>query len=89
MTTFGFRSNVFSMGDQFTTANSYPRQVANPADTVMTMVQGASIAINAAASGANGAQISWRFEGGALTFSGASSTAIPSAGFATDRPIGV
>lgn len=87
MTTFGLRNNVFSMGNQFTTANSYPRQVANPLDTVMTMVEGASVAFVVAGTGSVTRVIGWRFECGALTFANASSP--PATGFAIDRPIGV
>lgn len=86
-----FRDNVFSMGaNGFSTVNRYPRQVANPGDTVLTMVEGPTILINAAISGTNGARIAWRFECGALTAVGPNDpVALPSAGFAIDRPIGV
>jgi len=86
------RNNNFSMGaNGFSTANRYPRQVVNPFDTVLTMVEGGSIAINAAASGTNGARITWRFECGALTASSGPNdpVALPSEGFAIDRPLGI
>jgi hypothetical protein len=85
-----FENNVFAMGGNgFSTANRYPRQVANSADAVLTMVQGRSISVNAAIAGTNGANISWRFECGALTFFSDGGTTVPAAGFATDKPVGV
>lgn len=86
-----FRDNVFSMGaNGFSTVNRYPRQVANPGDTVLTMVEGPTILINAAISGTNGARIAWRFECGALTATGPrDGVTTPAAGFAIDRPIGL
>jgi hypothetical protein len=87
MTNFGLRNNVFSMGDSFTTANRYPRQVANPIDTVMTMVEGPSIAITAAQQGKNGMDIRWRYECGSLTFTNAAPGQLVN--FAIDRPIAV
>ena len=89
-TGMSFRDNVFSMGaNGFSTVNRYPRQVANSADTVLTMVQGRSISVNATVAGTNGANISWRFECGALTFFSNGGTTVPAAGFATDKLVGV
>jgi|JI10StandDraft_1071094.scaffolds.fasta_scaffold2570867_2 hypothetical protein len=85
-----FENNVFAMGGNgFSTANRYPRQVANSADAVLTMVEGRSISVNAAIAGTNGANISWRFECGALTFFSNGGTTVPAAGFATDKEVGV
>jgi hypothetical protein len=90
MTGMSFRNNVFSMGaNGFSTANRYPRQVALPADAVLTMVQGPSFAFNASLSGSVGVSISWRFECGALTFSSENFAPVPPAGFAVDKPIGL
>lgn len=89
-TGMSFRNNVFSMGvNGFSTANRYPRQVANAGDTVLTMVQGPSFSFNVLLSGSTSVGISWRFECGALTFFSNGGTTIPSAGFAVDRPMGV
>ena len=85
-----FANNVFSMGSNgFSTANRYPRQVVNPADTVLTMVQGPSFSFNVLLSGSTSVGISWRFECGSLTFFSNGGTTVPSAGFAADRSIGV
>ncbi len=85
-----FANNAFSMGaNGFTTANRYPRQVVNANDTVLTMVQGPSIGINAATNGTNGAYIGWRYECGALTFFSSNGIAAPAVGFAIDKPLGV
>jgi hypothetical protein len=83
-----FTGSTFSMGaNGFSTANRYPRQVANPADTMLTMVEGPSMAIVVIGSGSSQAY-GWRFECGDLTFTGSSST-VPSAGFAVDKPVGL
>ena len=72
----------------FSTENRYVRQVADPLDAVMTMVEGPSIAINTGVSGSNG-YFAWRFECGALTMAGGSNGVVtaPAAGFAVDRVI--
>lgn len=83
-----FRNNVFSMGaNGFSTANRYPRQVANAADTVLTMVQGPSFAFNATLESTTNARISWRFECGALTYFYENVAPVPAVGFAVDKPI--
>lgn len=83
-------NGVFSIGaNGFSTAYRYLRQVANPADKALTMVQGPSIVFRVKVLGSAAQQfIAWRYECGALTFSGGYNATHPSPGFAVDKDVG-
>ena len=83
-----FTGTDFIMGaNGFSTQNRYVRQVANPANAMMAMVEGPSIAISFETEGST-FTFNWRYECGSLTRVGGNpSVGPPAAGFATDRLI--
>ncbi len=83
-------NGALSLGaNGFSTAYRYLRQVTSPADKVMTMVEGPSVAFQVAILGSSARQyIGWRYECGSLTFTGAFNGTAPASGFAIDKDVG-